>query len=110
MAKDKYHLLDLFVNNEKTLMKIYEALFPHRVESQEPQQSLATSVTIGFPQRGASESHQRSNTLMHQHLKPKQHLPMTANVTTRVISNFTKSQSSNFTRSQLGTANVTMRN
>lgn len=37
MPKDKYHLLDLFVNNEKTLMKVYEALFPHRVESQEPQ-------------------------------------------------------------------------
>ncbi len=32
LAKDKYHLLDLFVNNEKTLLKIYEALFPHRVE------------------------------------------------------------------------------
>ena len=29
-AKDKYHLLDLFVNNEKTLLKVYEALFPHR--------------------------------------------------------------------------------
>lgn len=28
--KDKYNLLDLFVNNEKTLLKIYEALFPHR--------------------------------------------------------------------------------
>jgi hypothetical protein len=28
--KDKYHLLDLFVNNEKTLLKIYEALFPNR--------------------------------------------------------------------------------
>lgn len=28
--KDKYHLLDLFVNNEKTLLKVYEALFPHR--------------------------------------------------------------------------------
>lgn len=28
--KDKYHLLDLFVNNERTLLKIYEALFPHR--------------------------------------------------------------------------------
>jgi hypothetical protein len=23
-------LLDLFVNNEKTLLRIYEALFPHR--------------------------------------------------------------------------------
>lgn len=26
--RDKYHLLDLFVNNEKTLLAIYEALFP----------------------------------------------------------------------------------
>ena len=25
---DKFNLLDLFVNNEKTLIKIYEALFP----------------------------------------------------------------------------------
>lgn len=30
-AMDRYHLLDLFVNNERTLLKIYEALFPHRV-------------------------------------------------------------------------------
>lgn len=29
-AKDKSNLLDLFVNNEKTLLKIYEILFPHR--------------------------------------------------------------------------------
>ena len=28
--KDKSHILDLFVNNERTLLKIYEALFPHR--------------------------------------------------------------------------------
>jgi hypothetical protein len=26
-ARDKYHLLDLFVNNDRTLMKVYEALF-----------------------------------------------------------------------------------
>jgi len=32
--RDKGHLLDLFVNNEKTLLKIYEALFPHRVNNQ----------------------------------------------------------------------------
>jgi hypothetical protein len=30
-AKDRYNILDLFVNNEKTLIKVYEALFPHRV-------------------------------------------------------------------------------
>ena len=29
-SKDKGHILDLFVNNERTLLKIYEALFPHR--------------------------------------------------------------------------------
>ena len=29
-SKDKQHILDLFVNNERTLLKIYEALFPHR--------------------------------------------------------------------------------
>jgi len=29
-SKDKSNLLDLFVNNEKTLLKIYEILFPHR--------------------------------------------------------------------------------
>jgi hypothetical protein len=30
-TKDRCNLLDLFVNNEKTLLKIYEALFPNRV-------------------------------------------------------------------------------
>lgn len=29
-SQDKLSLLDLFVNNEKTLLKIYEALFPHK--------------------------------------------------------------------------------
>jgi hypothetical protein len=28
--KDKYNLLDLFVNNEQTLTRIYDALFPQR--------------------------------------------------------------------------------
>lgn len=28
--KDRFNILDLFVNNEKTLITIYEALFPHR--------------------------------------------------------------------------------
>jgi len=32
-TKDKCNLLDLFVNNEKTLLKIYEALFPHRANA-----------------------------------------------------------------------------
>lgn len=29
-SKDKFNLLDLFVNNEKTLIKIYETLFPSK--------------------------------------------------------------------------------
>lgn len=29
-SKDRNNLLDLFVNNERTLLKIYEILFPHR--------------------------------------------------------------------------------
>jgi hypothetical protein len=33
-VRDKCNLLDLFVNNEKTLLKIYEALFPHRAAVQ----------------------------------------------------------------------------
>lgn len=35
-GKDKFNILDLFVNNEKTLLKIYEALFPHRVPGKSP--------------------------------------------------------------------------
>lgn len=31
--RDKFNILDLFVNNEKTLVKIYEALFPHRAQA-----------------------------------------------------------------------------
>jgi hypothetical protein len=29
-ARDRFIILDLFVNNEKTLLKVYEALFPPR--------------------------------------------------------------------------------
>ena len=38
-AKDKSHILDLFVNNERTLLKIYEALFPHRAAPTQPVQN-----------------------------------------------------------------------
>lgn len=37
-SKDKSHILDLFVNNERTLLKIYEALFPHRAAPIAPSQ------------------------------------------------------------------------
>jgi len=49
--KDKYHLLDLFVNNEQTLLKIYEALFPHRSTNAYPtnhqDQQTAPSSPMG---------------------------------------------------------------
>jgi hypothetical protein len=32
-SKDKFNILDLFVNNEKTLIKIYEALFPNKSQA-----------------------------------------------------------------------------
>jgi len=41
-SKDKFNILDLFVNNEKTLIKIYEALFPHRVVTK-PSQHVTNS-------------------------------------------------------------------
>ena len=53
--RDKCHLLDLFVNNEKTLLKIYEALFPHRA-----------SVN----QTGVTASQQNSNMMDNQYLNP----------------------------------------
>ena len=37
-SQDKCNILDLFVNNEKTLLKIFEALFPHRTDHFTPQQ------------------------------------------------------------------------
>jgi hypothetical protein len=43
-------LLDLFVNNEKTLLKIYEALFPHRVAAQPQPMSQQVSYSLGDPQ------------------------------------------------------------
>ena len=41
-SRDKCNLLDLFVNNEKTLLKFYEALFPHRAS--QPQQASAMAA------------------------------------------------------------------
>ena len=51
-SKDKCNLLDLFVNNEKTLLKIYEALFPHRVSPvmvriEKPMESTFSSQNFG---------------------------------------------------------------
>jgi len=42
-SKDRFNILDLFVNNQKTLIKIYEALFPHRVSGNTRSPSGLTS-------------------------------------------------------------------
>ena len=42
-ARDRGNLLDLFVNNERTLLKIYEILFPHRAT---PNQGAGVSSTM----------------------------------------------------------------
>ena len=55
---DRYHLLDLFVNNEKTLLKVYEGLFPHRANA---------ASTGGLISGGASmmqQSQAHANSLM----------------------------------------------
>ena len=42
---DRWNLLDLFVNNEKTLLKIYEAWFPHRTNNfADPNQNMSGST------------------------------------------------------------------
>jgi hypothetical protein len=42
---DRCNLLDLFVNNEKTLLKIYEACFPHRTNNfADPNQQLGVNL------------------------------------------------------------------
>jgi hypothetical protein len=47
-AKDKTNMLDLFVNNERTLLKIYEALFPGRANPTRIGQlkNLSDEITI----------------------------------------------------------------
>ena len=61
-SRDKTHILDLFVNNEKTLLKIYEALFPHRAATNPtgPGQSTMSTIEQGFNQSGYPRSDQRS--------------------------------------------------
>ena len=46
--RDKCNLLDLFVNNEKTLLKIYEALFPHRAAVQPGSQNTHGMIGGGM--------------------------------------------------------------
>jgi hypothetical protein len=48
-ARDRFIILDLFVNNEKTLLKLYEALFPPR-QSQDKNSPKRQSVKRSHPQ------------------------------------------------------------
>lgn len=49
---DRCNLLDLFVNNEKTLLKIYEACFPHRTNNfTDPNQHIPSNTGMSN-QRG----------------------------------------------------------
>ena len=57
---DRCNLLDLFVNNEKTLLKIYEACFPHRTNNfTDPYQNMMQNSEIQGSVGGGS--HSRSN-------------------------------------------------
>lgn len=47
-SKDRYNILDLFVNNEKTLIKIYEVLFPNRMSMMSSKQSENAVGTYGY--------------------------------------------------------------
>lgn len=60
-------MLDLFVNNEKTLLNIYEALFPHRavtgantITQQAPGGSFNESMPYQTSQFGGSRGDARS--------------------------------------------------
>lgn len=45
-VRDKCNFLDLFVNNEKTLLKIYEALFPHRTGAAAAQSTVINNNSM----------------------------------------------------------------
>ena len=45
--RDKYHLLDLFVNNEQTLLTIYDCLFPNKNMSKKVSSQMASARKEG---------------------------------------------------------------
>lgn len=53
---DKYHLLDLFVNNEQTLLKMYEALFPNKQANNIAMEVIQQSYANGLNQVQTSEA------------------------------------------------------
>lgn len=65
---DRYHLLDLFVNNEKTLLKVYEALFPHRANAASTGGLISggNSMLQGITQSGSMLIQQTPHTTHHQ--------------------------------------------
>ena len=66
--RDKTHILDLFVNNEKTLLKIYEALFPHRAAGNpvaiQPN-GLNDQLMAGYGQRSEQRSQGQARSSSH---------------------------------------------
>ena len=55
---DRCNLLDLFVNNEKTLLKIYEACFPHRTNNfTDPNQNMMNNVDLGNSRQAHQKNH-----------------------------------------------------
>lgn len=63
---DRCNLLDLFVNNEKTLLKIYEACFPHRTNNfTDPNQNMgAPNADLQMSKNGSFQSHQKNNSMI----------------------------------------------
>ncbi|CDW75865.1 UNKNOWN [Stylonychia lemnae] len=68
--RDKCNLLDLFVNNEKTLLKIYEALFPHRAST--GNNHNASTSQISFNQTYMQQSREKQLTLRNNQLASQQ--------------------------------------
>ena len=55
--KDKYNLLDLFVNNEQTLLKMYEALFPNKKANEIAVDVIQQSYANGVNQVRSFDAH-----------------------------------------------------
>jgi hypothetical protein len=60
---DRCNLLDLFVNNEKTLLKIYEACFPHRTNNfTDPNQSMMQNSELQGEK--SRQNHQKNHSMI----------------------------------------------
>eukprot|EP00347_Sterkiella_histriomuscorum_P023615 403333985 len=71
-VRDKCNLLDLFVNNEKTLLKIYEALFPHRASNGGGQTQTSQSIVSFNQTNNMHNSRDKQLTLRNTQLASQQ--------------------------------------